>query len=180
MESIEAPPSRQIEKPKQPIWLYIGLGCAALFLVVLALGFFAYKAYSSTQKDSTKEARQILAELGEDWDPDVFWNHFSIAAKESSPREDVNKLTAFFSDKLGSLKRIDSLDFEQVSSYTGVGTTTTFHGLITCEKGNATVRMILLKVGDEWQLHDFHLNSNTFIDLDEYSDSPEEESSNES
>ena len=71
MERIEPPPPQTFVKPQRPIWLYVGASCSVLLLAVIALGFFAYKAYSSAQAESTAEAKEMLAEIGADWEPDV-------------------------------------------------------------------------------------------------------------
>lgn len=177
MDEVEGPAQAIVATPRRSVWLFIGTGCLLVTLVAATLAYLGYKAFSGAKADSTVAAGDMLEVLGESWDPDVFWANFSPAAKRASPRSDVERVCAFYSAKIGNLERVESLNFQRIDTRTGVGTVVLFTGVIWCEKGEATYRLALRKHVNGWQLHDFHMNSDVFLDI-ENSESDDEEAAN--
>ena len=175
MEGVEAPPPPQVRKRRRSIWLYVGSGCGLVILLIAAISYFGYRSYSSFQDESGEVAHQILTDIGEEWDPDVIWSYFSPIAKRTSRMPELERLCAFFVERIGTLERIDSLEFRQVKTYAGIGTVVTYFGSLTCTKGDATILLVIVQDGDEWQLNEFRLDSDNFIVLEEDESSSQDE-----
>lgn len=142
---------------------FFGFGVVmAVVIVAAAIGmFFLARDGAALDAESKAYANKSVAAIAEDWDVDALWR-LSSADFRQATKEDV--LRGFFDatrEALGRLVAARSATGQATISIINavkvVRATYTVHAKF--EKGDAEIRIGMVKSGSEWRIEGFHINS---------------------
>lgn len=143
--------------------------CGIIFLSLIGLGIVLGAIFIPRalilSSGATSYINRELPKIAERWDVDEFFKSSVPEMATLQPREQVDLLWKKFR-LLGKLKSHDDPVGQVVSQAYSNGPTGTFgvynvHSYF--ENGTADVKITLKRVGDDWKLYGFRINSDLFL-----------------
>lgn len=147
--------------------LLFGLGVVFAFIVGAgAVGLFTLaRTGSALDAESAAYVRDSVVTIASDWNADELWSRSSLRFRQASTKQDLRN---FFDVARGSLGRL--LQYRGASgqaridiSPAGRTTTAKYDAKASFEKGNAEIVVTAVKVGADWHIEGFHINSTAFM-----------------
>jgi hypothetical protein len=143
------------------------LGSTFLVLIVIgavAIGFVAYRG-ATLDKESKAYADSAIPAVVTTWSEKALLDR---ASPEFSKVVTIDKLDRLFRymSRLGALQKCEPAQGQSLMSATsesGRRTTAAYTAKATFEKGEATIKLGLIKHGDQWQILSFYVDSPTFM-----------------
>ena len=143
----------------------LGIIFLSIITFFVAIGAYTYMKQSEYSKTAVPYIKEKIPELST-WDPVIAKKYLVPEVLAETNDDDLEKLMRWFS-KLGRLKSIEEPQFVSVSSSVttknGQRTMVTYTINTHYENGTAVITMKLLEAEDSFQIYQFQLNSNAFI-----------------
>jgi hypothetical protein len=147
--------------------LFFGLG--VVFAVIIGAGavglFTLARSGGALDAESAAYVRDSVVTIAGDWNVEELWNRSSLRFRKASTKQDLRN---FFDVAKGSLGRL--LEYRGATgearidiSPAGQTTTARYDAKATFEKGDADIVVNAVKVGSDWHIEGFHINSTTFM-----------------
>lgn len=148
--------------------VFVVLG-GIFFVIILGIaGMGSYAWYKSSQYEETavpfiKTTVPILS----NWDTEVIKSYMVPEVLAKSTDEDFAKIIKYLS-KLGRLKKMEEPSFARIHTgatiNNGKSTYVTYNINAEYEKGDAVINIVLLDLGDHFQIYRFHINSMALVE----------------
>jgi len=141
-----------------------GIFCGLIVLFVVALIFAAIRG-TGLDKESRAYADAAIPAIVTTWSEDAFFNRASPELEKLVSVGDADRLFKSFS-QLGRLKHCEPAQGQSMTSaMLGQPRKTTAHyeAAAEFEKGEARVKLDLIKHGNQWQILGFHIDSPFFV-----------------
>ena len=144
----------------------IVLGSIFLALIVLAaigIGFVAVRG-TALDKESKSYADAAIPAIVTTWSQKELLDRASPEFKNAMTIDQLDRLFQVFS-RLGRLQKCEPVQGQAImsaTSQTGRTTTGQYTAKATFEKGDATIMLVLIKHGTQWQIGGFHVDSPAF------------------
>lgn len=136
-----------------------------LVLVVIAAAIFIPHSLK-LEHEGAIYIRSAVPKIVEHWNPQELRERATPELlKAAKSPDEIDRLFKMFS-KLGALKHLDTPEGTVTSSaYTGTGVVTVGNYEVHAEfeRGAATIKIQLLRVGDAWKINGFHISSDVFL-----------------
>lgn len=133
-------------------------------LIILAIaGMGGYTWYQSFQYEKTAVPyiEKVIPEFSQ-WKPDIAKQYMVPEVLQGVSNEDLSKIFKLYS-KLGKYKKMSEPDFTNLTVKTtskdGEQTLVTYTINAEYENGNAIVTIVLLDLGNTFQVYSFNVNS---------------------
>jgi hypothetical protein len=145
----------------------IVLGSMFLAVIVLAaigIAFFAVRG-SALDKESKTYAESAVPAIATTWSEKELLDRASPEFKKAVTIDQLDRLFGAFS-KLGRLQKCEPPQGQSIMSATtqnGKRISAQYTTKATFEKGEATIKLGLIKHGHQWQVTGFHVDSPIFI-----------------
>jgi hypothetical protein len=145
----------------------IVLGSIFLALIVLGaigIAFFAIKG-SALDKESKAYADSAIPAIVTTWSEKELLDRASPEFKKAVAIDQLDRLFRAFAT-LGRLQKCEPAQGQSVMSATtqsGKRISGQYTTKATFEKGEATIKLGLIKHGDQWQILGFHVDSPVFV-----------------
>ena len=141
----------------------IVLGSFFLVIIILVAGGIAFVAVRGTRldKESKAYADAAIPPIVGAWSEKALLDRASPEFKKAVTIDELDRLFRWFS-VLGRLQQVEPVQGQSLMSATteyGRRITAHYEAEATFEKGNATIKLSLIKHGDRWQIMGFHVNS---------------------
>lgn len=139
------------------------------FVVILGIaGMGSYAWYKSSQYEETAVPYiKATVPVISNWDTEVIKGYMVPEVLAETTDGDFAKIIKYLS-KLGSLKKMEEPSFARI--YTGAtindgkNTYVTYNINAEYEKGAAVINIVLLDLGDHFQIYRFHINSMALVE----------------
>jgi hypothetical protein len=146
---------------------FIVLGSIFLALIVLGVVGIAFVAIRGTalDKESKAYADSVIPAIVTTWSEKELLDRASPEFKKAITIDQLDRLFRVFST-LGRLEKCEPAQGQAIMSATSQTrrmTTGEFTAKATFEKGEATIKLGLIKHGNEWQIGGFHVDSPAFV-----------------
>jgi hypothetical protein len=138
--------------------------CALIVLAIVA-GIFGAIRGARLDKESRAYADEVIPAIVTTWDVDAFFARTSPELKKLVTANDADRLFRSFS-QLGHLEHRDPARGQAMTSaILGQPRRTTGHyeAAAQFKNGSATIKIDLIKHGNQWQLLGFHIDSPAFL-----------------
>ncbi len=142
---------------------FIVLG--SIFLAILVLGgigiaYFAVRG-NTLDKESKAYADTVIPAIVTNWNEKELLDRASPEFKKVATQEQVDRLFHWFSS-LGRLRKCDPAQGQagiSITPQTGKIISAEYTAKAKFEKGEAAIKLGLVKHGDQWQILNFHVSS---------------------
>jgi hypothetical protein len=138
--------------------------CGLIVLIIVALIFAAIRG-TRLDKESRTYAEAAIPAIVTTWSVDAFFDRASTELTRQVTANDADRLFRSFS-QLGRLKHCDPARGQSMTSAI-IGqprkTTAHYEASASFEKGDAVIKLDLIKHGNDWQLLGFHIDSPVFV-----------------
>lgn len=137
--------------------LVIGAGAVGLFMLA--------RTGSALDAESAAYVREAVVTIATDWNADELWSRSSPRFRQASTKQDLRNFFDVARGSLGRLLEYRGANGQAAINITPAGRTTTakYDAKATFEKGNADIVVTAVKVGSDWHIEGFHINSTTFM-----------------
>lgn len=136
-----------------------------LVVIVIAAAIFIPRALK-LDHDATAYIQSAVPQIVAQWNPQALSDRATPELlKDPKYKDEVDRYFEMFS-KLGALKHLDTPKGTVYSgAYTGTGAYTlgNYAAEAEFEKGKATIKIQLLRVGDGWKINGFRIYSDAFL-----------------
>jgi hypothetical protein len=136
-----------------------------LVIIVIAAAIFIPRALK-LDRDATAYIQSEVPKIVEHWNPQALSDRASPELlKVPKYKDEIDRYFEMFS-KLGALKHLDAPKGAVYSgTYTGTGSYTVgnYTAGADFEKGKATIKMQLMRVGETWKINSFYIYSDVFL-----------------
>ncbi len=141
----------------------------SLFLAIIVLGaigiaFVAVRG-NALDKESKAYADSAIPAIVTTWSEKELLDRASPEFKKATTIDQLDRLFGVFS-KLGRLEKCEPVKGQSLMSATtqeGKRISGQYTAKATFEKGEATIKLGLIKHGDQWQILGFHIDSPIFM-----------------
>ena len=142
---------------------FIVLGSIFLALIVLGVVGFAFVAIRGTalDKESKAYADAAIPAIVTTWSEKELLDRASPELKQAVTIDQLDRLFQWFSS-LGRLQKCEPAEGQSlmsVTSQSGKQIAAKYTAKAQFEKGEATINLVLIKHGDQWQIGRFDVNS---------------------
>jgi hypothetical protein len=146
---------------------FIILGSIFLALIILGVVGIAFVAVrgSGLDKESKAYADSAIPAIVTTWSEKELLDRASPEFKNAVTIDQLDRLFRFFSS-LGRLQKCEPSQGQAImsaTSQTGRMTTGQYTAKATFEKGDATIKLLLIKHGNQWQIGGFNVDSPAFV-----------------
>jgi UDP-N-acetylmuramyl tripeptide synthase len=146
---------------------FIVLGSIFLALILLGAIGIAFVAIRGTalDKESKAYADSAIPAIVTTWSEKELLDRASPEFKKAVTIDQLDRLFRAFST-LGRLQKCEPAQGQAImsaTSQTGRTTTGEYTAKATFEKGEATIKLGLIKHGNQWQIGGFHVDSPAFL-----------------
>jgi hypothetical protein len=143
------------------------LGSIFLALIVIGAIGIAFVAVRGTalDKESKAYADSAIPAIVTTWSEKELLDRASAEFKNAVTIDQLDRLFRFFSS-LGRLQKCEPAQGQAImsaTSQTGRMTTGQYTAKATFEKGDATIKLLLIKHGNQWQIGGFNVDSPAFV-----------------
>ncbi|MHC4962443.1 MAG: hypothetical protein ACYTE1_07520 [Planctomycetota bacterium] len=139
-------------------------------LIVLTVGLLGYYLVSKgiqLDKESKDYVDTVVPNVISGWNKEELLKQASPELLGVTKDEDLDKLFTMFR-KLGKLKKYKGSEGQSLISVTteqGKKVTANYTAMAEFERGEASIKVNLIKHGDEWQILMFNVSSDIFLNL---------------
>jgi hypothetical protein len=145
---------------------FIVLGSIFLALIVLAAIGIAFVAIRGTalDKESKAYADSAIPAIVSNWSEKALLDRASPEFKKTVTIDQLDRLFRMFS-RLGTLQKCESTQGHALMSATtqrGKMTSAQYTTKATFERGEAVIKLAMIKHGDQWEIVGFHVDSPAF------------------
>jgi hypothetical protein len=146
---------------------FIVLGSVSLGIIVLgaiAIAFVAIKG-SALDKESKAYAESAIPAIVSTWSEKALLDRASPEFKSAVTIDQLDRLFRWVSG-LGQLQKCEPAQGQAVMSattQTGKRISAQYTSKATFQKGEATIKLGLIKHGDHWQILSFHVDSSALV-----------------
>jgi len=133
---------------------------ALIVLAVIGIGFVAIHG-TALDKESKSYADAAIPAIVTTWSQKELLDRASPELKKAVTIDQLDHMFQWFS-RLGRLQKCEPAQGQVTMSatpQTGRMTTGQYTAKATFEKGEATINVVLIKHGDQWQIGGFHVDS---------------------
>ena len=146
---------------------FIVLGSIFLALIVLGDIGIAVVAVRGTalDKEGKAYADAAIPAIVTTWSEKELLDRASPEFKQSGTIDQLDRMFRWFTS-LGRLQKCEPAQGQAIMSatpQTGRMTTGEYTAKATFEKGDATIKLVLIKHGDQWQIGGFHVDSSALV-----------------
>lgn len=139
-------------------------GALLLALIILAIIFIP--RFLKLDREATEYIQSNVPKIVANWNPtNLMAQASSVLLTDLQTNQNTGRMFEMFSE-LGSLKHLNTPEGKVFSgAYTGEGTYTigNYDVKADFDKGPATIRIQLLRVGDAWKINGFRIYSDAFL-----------------
>jgi hypothetical protein len=141
---------------------FIVLGSIFLALIVFGAIGIAVVAVRGTalDKEGKAYADAAIPAIVTTWSEKELMDRASPELKQAGTLDQLDRMFRWFSS-LGRLQKCAPAQGQAIMQ-TGKMTTGQYTAKATFEKGEATIQLLLIKHGNQWQIGGFHVDSPTF------------------
>jgi hypothetical protein len=146
--------------------IVLGSIFAAIIVIVAILAIIFIPYWIRLNKDAKNYLTNNLPIIVAHWNPQDVIDRATPEFITATKHQDVDKLYVMFR-QLGSLKHLDTPELGNIGSqaFTNDGTYTygnyTIHA--DFENGSANISIQLLRMGAQWKINKFHIDSSAFL-----------------
>jgi hypothetical protein len=146
---------------------FIVLGSIFFTFIVLGIIAFGYIAIRGTalDKESKTYADSAIPAIVSTWSEKELLDRASSEFKNAVTIDQLDRMFHWFTS-LGHLQKCEPAQGQAIMSatpQTGRMTTGEYTAEATFEKGEATIKVVLIKHGDQWQIGSFHVDSPALV-----------------
>ena len=146
---------------------FIVLGSIFLALIVLVAVGIAFVAIKGTalDKESKAYADSAIPAIVSTWSEKELLDRASPEFKKAVTIDELDRLFRWISG-LGPLQKCEPAEGQSLMSATtqaGKTVSAKYTAKATFEKGEATIKLVLIKHGDQWQIISFDVNSPALV-----------------
>ena len=146
----------------------IVLGSIFLALIVLGVIGIAFTAIrgSALDKESKAYADSAVPAIITTWSEKALLDRVSPEFKKATRVDQLDRFFLGYYNTLGRLQKCEPAQGQatmSLTSQTGGMTTGRYTAKATFEKGDATIKLSLIKHGDQWQIGGFYVDSPAFV-----------------
>ena len=142
---------------------FVGLGIAFAVLVVAGGVAFGVLAWNGAALDKSSQAYvdQSVVAIAADWNADELWKRAGPRLRHAVKETDLRDLVAGLRAALGPLAEYDGSRGQAIISVVNAQTQTSAQYVAKgrFEKGEAEVKIALVRSGDSWLIEGFHVSS---------------------
>jgi hypothetical protein len=142
---------------------FLGLGVfTALLLVAGGIGFFVLaRNGEALDKASKAYVDESVVAIAANWNVDELWKRAGPRLRASVKREDMRNLFDALNGALGQMADYDGSAGQATMSMVNSQSTVAAQYVAKAHfrKGDAAISVALVKVGDDWMIEGFHVNS---------------------
>ena len=142
----------------------------SIFLAVIVLGAIgiAFTAIRGTalDKESKAYADSALRAIVSTWSEKELLDRASPEFRKAVTIDQLDRFFLAYYNTLGRLQKCEPAQGQStmsLTSQTGGMTTGQYTAIATFEKGEATIKLTLIKHGGQWQIGGFHVDSPAFV-----------------
>jgi hypothetical protein len=158
---------RSLDRGSDMRKLLLGLGVVfALIIGAGAVGLFMLaRSGSALDAESAAYVRDSVVTIAGDWNVEELWNRSSLRFRKASTKQDLRNFFDVAKGSLGRLLEYRGATGQAMINISPAGQTTTakYDAKATFEKGDADIVVTAVKVGADWRIEGFHINSTTFM-----------------
>lgn len=153
--------------------LLVGGVLLSLVLVLLVAGSGAWFYLSgthfyfqhSTDRQTEEFARRTIEQVFANWNNEKFIRRANERFFQTTPREQLQRLFRVLEDKLGTMHWHNGIQKSQAVKSVGKNgqTTAQFLTYATYEKGEARIRLSLVRQDQTWEILGFNVNSQSLL-----------------
>jgi len=139
------------------------LGSIFLALIVLGAVGIALIAVrgNALDKESKAYADAAIADIVTIWSEKDLLDRASPELKKAATADDLHRMFRWFSS-LGGLQKCEPAQGQAIMQ-NGKLITAQYMAKATFQKGEATIKLALIKHGNQWQIIGFHIDSPAFV-----------------
>lgn len=137
---------------------------AVLVLGAIGIGYIAYRG-NALDKESKAYADSAIPAIVTTWSEKELLDRASPEFKQASTIDQLDRLFRMFAT-LGRLQKCEPAQGQSLMSATtqsGKTISAQYTAKATFEKGEATIKLGLIKHGDQWQILGFYVDSPVFL-----------------
>ena len=137
--------------------LIIGTGAVAVFMLARTGG--------ALDAESAAYVRDSVVMIASDWNANELWSRGTPRFRQAGTEQDLRNFFDAARSSLGRLLEYRGATGQAMIAITPGGRTMTakYDAKATFEKGNADIVVTAVKVGSDWQIEGFHINSSTLM-----------------
>ena len=158
---------RSLDRGSDMRKLLFGLGVVLAFVIGAgAVGFFMLaRTGSALDAESAAYVRDVVVTIASDWNADALWRRGTPRFRQAQTEQDLRNFFDVAKGSLGRLLEYRGATGQATISITPAGRTTLaqYDAKATFEKGNADIVVTAVKVGADWHIQGFRINSTAFM-----------------
>jgi hypothetical protein len=146
---------------------FLGFGIVmACVVVTAAIGlFFLARDGAALDAESKAYVKDSVISVADNWDADALWQRGSPGFRRATDEQDLRNFFNAARSALGRLVEYRGSRGQAAFMLTNAGqrATANYDVKATFEKGDADIRVGLVKVGAQWRIEGFHIDSATLM-----------------
>ncbi len=146
---------------------FVVLGAIFAGLIVLGAIFIAIAAHSGSKLDAESKAYvdRIVPLVVTSWDSKELLNNASPEFLKVAPADKIESMFKMLSEKLGSYKEYKGSKGDSLVNFTPQGKiiTAAYFTQVAFDKADATVKIRVIKHGENWQVLEFYVDSQALM-----------------
>jgi len=141
------------------------LGVIFLGIIIAGVIGFAVVAYQGTKLDKSSKAYvdRVAPIIISSWNLQELMDHASPELLKMTPHDKLDSTFKMFSEKLGTLKEYKGSEGSSLMHLFPTVITAKYIARATFEKGNAEIRISIIRHNKKWQLVGFYVDSKAFM-----------------
>lgn len=146
---------------------FVVLGVIFACLIVLGIIFISIAAYTGSKLDAESKAYvdRMVPQIVASWDSKELLNNASPELLKVAPADKIESMFKMLSGKLGGYKEYKGSKGDSLVNITPQGKviTAAYITQVSFDKADATVRIRVIKHGENWQVLEFYVNSEALM-----------------
>lgn len=131
---------------------FLGLACCG---GMFFLGKGVFQSVANANDDADRYSAQILPQIAQNWDYDVVQGVASPEFRDQVKEADLKAILSLYKEKLGAFKSVGEFTASNTQAKSNNGDTmliVTTNATAQFEKGAGSVRLEVIKRGEDWKL----------------------------
>lgn len=146
---------------------FIALGAIFACLIVLGVVLFSIAAHTGSKLDTESKAYvdRIVPQIVTSWDSKELLNNASPELLKVAPADKIDSMFKMLSEKLGGYKAYKGAEGDSLINITPQGKviTAAYYTQVAFDKADATVKIRVIKHGENWQVLEFYVDSQALM-----------------
>lgn len=146
---------------------FIVLGTIFACLIVLGVVLFSIAVHTGSKLDVESKAYvdRIVPQIVTSWDSRELLNNASPELLKVAPADKIDSMFKMLSEKLGGYKEYKGSKGDSLVNITPQGKviTAAYFTQVSFDKADATVKIRVIKHGENWQVLEFHVDSQALM-----------------